>query len=423
MNNKIEITKVLKNLDEYTEEELKAGRLYQTGFEYNGKIYYFEKPVICYSDMPGLFKYFMVENGNEADSYTTYMYEQYRKVFTKISAEYKSNWLFNKVLADEVIYTKKEEKDVIKDIKNKSVNNSNNVKKQVAQQVKVYDSKAKLTIVFKNKKSYTDNDWVRGHQLLVGLEYNGKRYPFSKEIIAPDDISKFLQKVRNDTSKNRGVKLEIDAYNEIVDVTQRITNEYGGFGGKSLFLKMLDNEVEYINKEDDKIIISQKQEIESGDNDFSGLETAVIGTSIAGFSISSLLYSAEDQNLFWIPFLSSMAPFILTFATTEGGGGLVLGKDSFGNIVIRPDDGSSIVVDKDKIEQRAEYIYSKLNKNYNNLKSSIITDSKETANGILNILQSSSKEELLVKIKALEMVLKEQQEKLLDNDKGFQRTI
>ena len=84
-----------------------------------------------------------------------------------------------------------------------------------------------------------------------------------------------------------------------------------------------------------------------------------------------------------------MAPFILTFATTEGGGGLVLGEDSFGNIVIRPDDGSSIVVDKDKIEQRAEYIYSKLNKNYNNLKSSIITDSKETANGILNILQSS----------------------------------
>ena len=52
MDNKIEITKVLKNLDEYTEEELKAGRLYQTGFEYNGKIYYFEKPVICYSDMP-----------------------------------------------------------------------------------------------------------------------------------------------------------------------------------------------------------------------------------------------------------------------------------------------------------------------------------------------------------------------------------
>ena len=186
---------------------------------------------------------------------------------------------------------------------------------------------------------------------------------------------------------------------------------------------MLDNEVEYINKEDDKIIISQKQEIESGDNELSGFETAIVTTSIAGFSLLSLASSAEDQNLFWIPLLSSMGPFISTFASTEGGGGLVVGKDSAGNIVIRPDDGSSIVVDKDKIEQRAEYIYSKLNKNYNNLKASIITDSKETANGILNILKSNSKEELLVRIKALEIVLKEQQEKLLNNDKGFQRTI
>ena len=45
MNNKIEITKVLKNSDEYTEEELKSGKLYQVGLEYNGKIYYFSKPV------------------------------------------------------------------------------------------------------------------------------------------------------------------------------------------------------------------------------------------------------------------------------------------------------------------------------------------------------------------------------------------
>ena len=43
MNNKIEITKVLKNSDEYTEEETKSGKLYQVGLEYNGKIYYFSK--------------------------------------------------------------------------------------------------------------------------------------------------------------------------------------------------------------------------------------------------------------------------------------------------------------------------------------------------------------------------------------------
>ena len=428
MNNKIEITKVLKNSDEYTEEELNSGKLYQVGLEYNGKIYYFSKPVGVCKDLALVFNTLGENPDYPAVDSIKVLYEEHRKAFNEINMDYQTNssdtqTIFTKVKNDEINYTKKEEKVVKKDIKNKNINNSNNERKQGTQQIRVHDTKVKLTLVFKNKKSYTDNDWVRGHQLLVGLEYNGKRYPFSKEIIAPDDISKFLQKVRNDTSKNRSVKLEIDAYNEIVDATQRITNEYGGFGGKSLFLKMLDNEVGYINKEDDKIIISQKQEIESDDNELSGFETAIVTTSIAGFSLLSLASSAEDQNLFWIPLLSSMGPFISTFASTEGGGGLVVGEDSAGNIVIRPDDGSSIVVDKDKIEQRAEYIYSKLNKNYNNLKSSIITDSKETANGILNILQSSSKEELLVRIKALEIVLKEQQEKLLNNDKGFQRTI
>ena len=178
------------------------------------------------------------------------------------------------------------------------------------------------------------------------------------------------------------------------------------------------------NKED-----YTEAERKSGDNELSGFETAIVTTSIVGFSLLNLASSAEDQNLFWIPLLSFMGPFISTFAATEDSSGLrggveaAVGTDANGNIVIRPKDGSSIVVDKDKIEQRAEYIYSKLNKNYNNLKSSIITDSKETANGILNILQSNSKEELLVRIKALEIVLKEQQEKLLNNDKGFQRTI
>lgn len=45
---------------------------------------------------------------------------------------------------------------------------------------------------------------------------------------------------------------------------------------------------------------------------------------------------------------------------------------------------------------------------------------------ITKVLKNSdeyTEEGILVKVKALEMVLKEQQEKLLDNDKGFQRTI
>ena len=180
MNNKIEITKVLKNSDEYTEEELKAGRLYQAGFEYNGKIYYFEKPVICYSDMPGLFKYFMVENGNEADSYTTYMYEQYRKTFNEINIDYQFNALdgkpiFDKIIKNEINYTKKEEKDVIKGIKNKSVNNSNNVKKQEAQQTRVQNTS-------NERKFY--NVWLNDNVCAEGY-YIKKDFLFKKIVSIP----------------------------------------------------------------------------------------------------------------------------------------------------------------------------------------------------------------------------------------------
>lgn len=136
MNNKITI--VLKNSDEYTFEERRSNVLYQVGIECNGKIYYFDRAIKYFPNVANLFDYF--RRGNQGNEESAYSYGQYKKVFTKISAEYQSNWLFNKVLADEVIYTKKEEKDVIKDIKNKSVNNSNNVKKQVAQQTRVQNT-------------------------------------------------------------------------------------------------------------------------------------------------------------------------------------------------------------------------------------------------------------------------------------------
>ena len=280
--------------------------------------------------MPGLFKYFMVENGNEADSYTTYMYEQYKKAFNEINIDYQLNALdgkpiFDKIIKNEINYTKKEEKVVKKDIKNKSVNNSNNVKKQVTQQIKIQNNVKKQE---------------------------------SKQI-----------------STQNNAKSEVD--------------------------------------EDKKEVLDKLQEI---------LIFALIGGLTSFITADTGIEGSPIETTLWG---LTLLPFFGLGSTSLGSseGGVIVDEDSFGNIIIKPNDGSSIVVDKDKIEQRAEYIYSKLNKNYNNLKSSIITDSKETANGILNILQSSSKEELLVKIKALDMVLKEQQEKLLDNDKGFQRTI
>lgn len=145
MNNKIEITKVLKNSDEYTEEETKSGKLYQVGLEYNGKIYYFSKPVGVCKDLALVFNTLGENPDYPAVDSIKVLYEEHRKAFNEINMDYQTNssdtqTIFTKVKNDEINYTKKEEKDVIKDIKNKSVNNSNNVKKQEAQQTRVQNT-------------------------------------------------------------------------------------------------------------------------------------------------------------------------------------------------------------------------------------------------------------------------------------------
>ena len=145
MNNKIEITKVLKNSDEYTEEELKSGKLYQVGLEYNGKIYYFSKPVGVCKDLALVFNTFGEDPDYPAKDSIKALYEEHRKAFNEINMDYQTNssdtqTIFTKVKNNEINYTKKEEKDVIKVIKNKSINNSNNVKKQEAQQTRVQNT-------------------------------------------------------------------------------------------------------------------------------------------------------------------------------------------------------------------------------------------------------------------------------------------
>ena len=124
MNNKIEITKVLKNSDEYTEEELKSGKLYQVGLEYNGKIYYFSKPVGVCKDLALVFNK-LGENPNyPAIDAIKVLYEEHRKAFNEINMDYQTNssdtqTIFTKVKNDEINYTKKEEKVVKKELEDK----------------------------------------------------------------------------------------------------------------------------------------------------------------------------------------------------------------------------------------------------------------------------------------------------------------
>mgnify|MGYP000336952644 FL=1 len=115
MNNKIEITKVLKNSDEYTEEEIKSGKLYQVGLEYNGKIYYFSKPVGVCKDLALVFNTLGENPDYPAVDSIKVLYEEHRKAFNEINMDYQTNssdtqTIFTKVKNDEINYTKKEEK-------------------------------------------------------------------------------------------------------------------------------------------------------------------------------------------------------------------------------------------------------------------------------------------------------------------------
>ena len=124
MNNKIEITKVLKNSDEYTEEETKSGKLYQVGLEYNGKIYYFSKPVGVCKDLALVFNTLGENPDYPAVDSIKVLYEEHRKAFNEINMDYQTNssdtqTIFTKVKNDEINYTKKEEKVVKKELEDK----------------------------------------------------------------------------------------------------------------------------------------------------------------------------------------------------------------------------------------------------------------------------------------------------------------
>ena len=91
MNNKIEITMVLKNKEDYTETERKSGYAVQIGIEYNGKIYYFNNPVL-YSDVSYMQQIFddVSRNGfnNVKDSSIINVYNEYKRAFMNMNKDY-----------------------------------------------------------------------------------------------------------------------------------------------------------------------------------------------------------------------------------------------------------------------------------------------------------------------------------------------
>ena len=162
MNNKIEITMVLKNKEDYTEAERKSGYAVQIGIEYNGKIYYFNNPVL-YSDVSYMQQIFddVSRNGfnNVKDSSIINAYNEYKRAFMNMNKDY-PNQMFIYRFKNNMIDCKikrigdyEKRKPVEKKTESKNINynvmpkspavsksdSSNVVKKQESQQVKVYD--------------------------------------------------------------------------------------------------------------------------------------------------------------------------------------------------------------------------------------------------------------------------------------------
>ena len=209
MNNKIEITKVLKNSDEYTEEELNSGKLYQVGLEYNGKIYYFSKPVGVCKDLALVFNK-LGENPNyPAIDAIKVLYEEHRKAFNEINMDYQTNssdtqTIFTKVKNDEINYTKKEEKVVKKELEDK--------KKKVQEEIEKEFQETPVVAPIENVKvSKKGKSLIAGGLValaifggvIIGTNFDKIKNIFKSNKITNDDLNEDnIRKVTADFTKN-----------------------------------------------------------------------------------------------------------------------------------------------------------------------------------------------------------------------------
>lgn len=209
MNNKIEITKVLKNSDEYTEEELKSGKLYQVGLEYNGKIYYFSKPVGVCKDLALVFNK-LGENPNyPAIDAIKVLYEEHRKAFNEINMDYQTNssdtqTIFTKVKNDEINYTKKEEKVVKKELEDK--------KKKVQEETEKEFQETPVVVPIENVKvSKKGKSLIAGGLValaifggvIIGTNFDKIKNIFKSNKVTNDDLTEDnIRKVTADFTKN-----------------------------------------------------------------------------------------------------------------------------------------------------------------------------------------------------------------------------
>lgn len=209
MNNKIEITKVLKNSDEYTEEELKSGKLYQVGLEYNGKIYYFSKPVGVCKDLALVFNTLGENPDYPAVDSIKVLYEEHRKAFNEINMDYQTNssdtqTIFTKVKNDEINYTKKEEKVVKKELEDK--------KKKVQEETEKEFQETPVVAPIKNVKvSKKGKSLIAGGLValaifggvIIGTNFDKIKNIFKSNKITNDDLNEDnIRKVTADFTKN-----------------------------------------------------------------------------------------------------------------------------------------------------------------------------------------------------------------------------
>ena len=209
MNNKIEITKVLENSDEYTEEETKSGKLYQVGLEYNGKIYYFSKPVGVCKDLALVFNTLGENPDYPAVDSIKVLYEEHRKAFNEINMDYQTNssdtqTIFTKVKNDEINYTKKEEKVVKKELEDK--------KKKVQEETEKEFQETPVVAPIENVKvSKKGKSLIAGGLValaifggvIIGTNFDKIKNIFKSNKITNDDLNEDnIRKVTVDFTKN-----------------------------------------------------------------------------------------------------------------------------------------------------------------------------------------------------------------------------
>lgn len=278
MDEKIVITKIMKDEKDYTKEELEANRVLLLGFEYDGVVYKFSKPTPEYNDIQKLFSFIEKNGTDKLSPVIVDCYNEYYSAFSKINIDYQSK---GEVL-DDSIFKKLRNNNIV--FENKYMSDIKEKEKEITPIKNLKASKRCRNLLVAGGVALA----------LIGGVIFGKNFDkivskfrnISEEDLSTDEVKKATEKFTNDFNKlceekanSKNLKLQVTEeetrlfylfvnYKNFTE--EQIANAFGEITEPSQVSKKVTNFVTQINK-------------------YEGLTNEKV-------NVESLIYNAKDKT-------------------------------------------------------------------------------------------------------------------------------